>query len=415
MPPFERNWMLAVAICAILASIEAPLRLVLHYKSSFLIESVLTAIFLVDLIFNLRESKTASSPANGRAPRQRKMGWLLVDLLAAIPFGILPIPAAFQLLRLVKVARVGQLIARWRGQVVLHLGFFRLGSFLFWLALLTHWIACAWLALRGITPDFSDATHYLRAVYWSVTTLATVGYGDITPTSNAQMVFAIGVMIIGAGVYGFAIANVANILANIDPAKVRYREMVERLTVFMNYRSIPPELQRRILDYNAYLWEKRLGYDESSTIAGLPPNLKTEVLLFLNGDIIERVPFFRGASQELIRAVALEMHPVVFTPGDYIMRAGEPGHEMYFVSRGAVEVVSADETKIYATLGPGDFFGEMALLFDQPRVAGARAVSYCDLYLLEKETFNRILARFPAFAAHIAEVVDKRKDLNQRG
>lgn len=149
---------------------------------------------------------------------------------------------------------------------------------LFWLGLIAHWIACGWLALRGLPPEFDKSTHYIRAIYWCITTLATVGYGDITPTTNPQMVYAIAVMILGAGVYGYTIANVSSILANIDPAKVRYREILEKLSAFMRYRNIPPHLQERILDYNAYLWEKRLGYDESAAIAGLPPSLRAEVI-----------------------------------------------------------------------------------------------------------------------------------------
>ena len=140
---------------------------------------------------------------------------------------------------------------------------------------------------------------------------------------------------------------------------------------------------------------------------------QSDVLLFLNGDIIEKVPWFQGAGEELIRAVALEMRPVIFTPGDFVMRAGEPGREMYFISRGTIEIISPDGAKVYATLTAGDFFGEMALLLNQPRVAAARAVDYCDLYMLEKETFERILARFPDFAAHLEEVAGKRRQGNQ--
>ena len=56
------------------------------------------------------------------------------------------------------------------------------------------------------------------------------------------------------------------------------------------------------------------------------------------------------------------------------------------------------------TLKEGDFFGELALLFIQPRTASARAVDYYDLYTLDKDTFDHVLARYPEFAAHIRVV-----------
>ncbi len=412
-------WSALAGVAAIVAAEEIPIALLFPVESRralSVLEWVLTLVFVADLVFHLQLAGKlhvgGAARQSGRSSRYGK-AWLVVDALAAIPFQILPVPAVFRLLLLAKLGRVGQLMHRWRQHDVHRANLLRLLFFLFWLALLAHWIACGWLALRGIAPEFDPLTNYVRAIYWCVTTLTTVGYGDITPVGNAQMLFAVAVMMLGAAVYGYTIANVASILANIDPAKVRYQEMVEKMTAFMKYRNVPPHLQRRILEYNTYLWEKRLGYDESTAISGLPPSLRSDVLLFLNGDIIERVPLFRGASEEFVRAIALEMRPTIFTPGDYIIRAGEQGHEMYFISRGRVEIVSPDGKAVYATLTDGDFFGEMALLHDQPRSASARATDYCDLYLLEKATFNHVLDRFPEFASHIAEVAGKRRQGNQ--
>jgi voltage-gated potassium channel len=83
---------------------------------------------------------------------------------------------------------------------------------------------------------------------------------------------------------------------------------------------------------------------------------------------------------------------------------------MYFISRGLVEVIAADGETILATLSDGDFFGEIALLFSQPRTAGVRAVDYCDIYALEKETMERILAHYPDFAMHVRDEGRKRQE-----
>jgi len=60
------------------------------------------------------------------------------------------------------------------------------------------------------------------------------------------------------------------------------------------------------------------------------------------------------------------------------------------------------------TLTDGEFFGELALLFSQPRTASIRAVNYCDLYTLDKDTFDRVLMQYPEFASHMREVADER-------
>jgi voltage-gated potassium channel len=83
---------------------------------------------------------------------------------------------------------------------------------------------------------------------------------------------------------------------------------------------------------------------------------------------------------------------------------------MYFIGHGTVEVLSADGRSIYATLTDGDFFGEIALLFSQPRTASIRALGYCDLYALSKETFDRVLSHYPDFAGHIQDIARQRQE-----
>ena len=82
---------------------------------------------------------------------------------------------------------------------------------------------------------------------------------------------------------------------------------------------------------------------------------------------------------------------------------------MYFINRGTLQVMSSDGEEVHATLTAGDFFGEMALLFDTPRTASVRATDYCDLYTLNKAAFDRVRAGYPDVAAHIRTVAERRQ------
>lgn len=416
----QQGWDLLVAASAVVAAIDIPARLVLDYQAMVRLTRLdwaLTIIFSADLLLHLHRAGwmgSRFSPNTSKPPPTYAGQWFVVDLCAAIPFAAFSAPPLLQLLRLLKLARVAERMWRWRRAEFQNPNVIRFVLFFFWLALSGHWIACGWLALRGVSADLDQSTNYLRALYWCVTTLTTVGYGDITPSTKVEMLYAMLVMILGVGVYGYVIGNVAALLANIDPARVRHRELVDRVTAFMRYRRVPAGLQRRILDYYEYLWEKRLGYDESAAISELPPTLRTEVSLFLNRDILQKVPLFRGASDDFIKAIALEMRPAIFMPGDYIVRAGELGEEMFFISRGTVEVVSADDKVVYATLTTGDFFGEIALLLREPRTASVRAVDYCDLYVLNIAAFNRVLTRHPGVAAQIRAIAKQRQEDSEK-
>lgn len=411
-------WDLVIALSVTYVAVEIPLRLVLGYvpsMSMITLEGAITLILGLDVFMQWYRPESvgrlALSPSSRAA--SGRVTWCGIDLLAAIPFKFLSSATILPLVHLVKLARVAQRMRQWRHHAVQHANVLRLAFFVYWLLLTAHWLACGWLALDGNTT-FADQVvvygyrRYLRALYWSVTTLATIGYGDLTPTTDAQIAYTMVVMFLGVALYGYVIGNVTSLLANIDLARRHYLENMERLGAFMHYRSIPPTLQRRLRDYYAHLWEHRLGYDEASVMADFPESLRTEVALFLRRDFIEHAPLFKGASQELVRELALQLHPVVFTPGDYIVRTGQYGRHMYFISRGIVEIIAADGHTVVATLKDREFFGEVALLFSQPRNASVRAVDYCDLYTLDKDTFDQVLARYPGFAAHIKEEAEKR-------
>ena len=256
-------------------------------------------------------------------------------------------------------------------------------------------------------PNFRK---HSTSLYWTVQTFATVGYGDQPPANEAQTLYAIVVMILGVAMYGYVIGNIASGLANIDPAKVQHLERMEKLTAFMNYRNLPAAMQQRIRDYYSYLWNKRLSFDEAEVISALPPSLGTEISLFLKRDFIQRVPIFQGASEEFIKEIALHMKPLVFLPGDYVYKAGELGRDMYFISRGTLEALSKDGKTIYATLAAGDFFGEIALVLHQRRTASVRALTYCDLYRLDKEMFELVLAHYPEVGKQIEAKAHERQE-----
>lgn len=87
-------------------------------------------------------------------------------------------------------------------------------------------------------------------------------------------------------------------------------------------------------------------------------------------------PLFRRMSDEYLERLARTARVRKYAPGETILREGDPGIAFFVVSEGKVEVLrgTGDEQAVINTLGPGDSFGEMALLNDLPRMATVRAI-----------------------------------------
>jgi voltage-gated potassium channel len=408
----ETGWHLLITVTATLAALYIPLHLVFQNTAEGIFgwEVGVTLLFGADVVYqqvSLRRFREDGLPHLRVVPAKSRGLWLAADLLSALPFGLVG-PSPFWLgLRCLKLLRVAQTMHQWRQRVLKFSDLLKLAFFAFWLLLLSHWLACGWLALAAERIPGDPVTRYLSAFHWVIETLTSVGFGEIVPTTNGQRLYSIIIMLAGVGVYGYVIGSMAGILAKRDPAKNQYFNHLDQLSAFVQYRHIPATLQKRIRDYYAYIWKKRLGFDETTFLSGLPRGLSSEISLHLKMEILDRIPVFKDVGSDFIEEVALNLKPDVYTPGEYVFKEGRPARRMYLVIKGILEVVRKDGTVINV-LQDGDFFGEIALFNDQPRTASVRAVSYCDLYVLEKDVFLYLLEQFPDIGAHMKEIARQR-------
>lgn len=112
-----------------------------------------------------------------------------------------------------------------------------------------------------------------------------------------------------------------------------------------------------------------------------------------------------GLAEADLREIAQSLRIVIIPAGENICRQGEPGDEMYVIVRGRIKLTVERGTQGFQLLdylGPGDHFGEMALLIERPRSATATAVLETELLVLERTAFDDLLHRVPGFAANLS-------------
>ena len=123
-------------------------------------------------------------------------------------------------------------------------------------------------------------------------------------------------------------------------------------------------------------------------------------------ELLQAIPIFAPLSPPVLEGLAARLIPVHEAAGETIVRQGEPGDRFYVISSGEVEVSVDGQPQ--ATQGPGDHFGEIALLRDVPRTATVTARTDVDLLALERDDFVTAVTGHAASAEAAEAVVGAR-------
>jgi CRP-like cAMP-binding protein len=139
--------------------------------------------------------------------------------------------------------------------------------------------------------------------------------------------------------------------------------------------------------------------------------LEKKVMSAVNIAALARVKLFAGLAAEDLVALAANLQRRRYSKGQFIFQQGDPGLCLYLVESGKVKIASfSSEGKglVLNLFGPGDFFGELALLDGEPRSADALAQVPCQLLLLQRDDFMRFLEARPHVAVKLLATVSRR-------
>ncbi|XP_051987804.1 potassium voltage-gated channel subfamily H member 6a isoform X2 [Xyrauchen texanus] len=405
------------------------------------VDLVVDVMFIIDILINFRTTyvnhndEVVSHPA--RIAQHYFKGWFLIDIVAAIPFDLLIFksgsdePQTTTLIGLLKTARLLRLVRVARkldryseyGAAVL---FLLMCTF----ALIAHWLACIWYAIGNVErtsssriggmkigwldnladqigkqyndSDFSSGPSikdkYVTALYFTFSSLTSVGFGNVSPNTNPEKIFSICVMLIGSLMYASIFGNVSAIIQRLYSGTARYHTQMLRVKEFIRFHQIPGDLRQRLEEYFQHAWSYTNGIDMNAVLKGFPECLQADICLHLNRSLLQNCKAFRGASKGCLRALAMRFKTTHAPPCDTLVHSGDVLTALYFLSRGSIEILKDDV--VVAILGKNDIFGEPISLYARPGKSSAdvRALTYCDLHKILRDDLLEVLDMYPDFS-----------------
>jgi CRP-like cAMP-binding protein len=155
------------------------------------------------------------------------------------------------------------------------------------------------------------------------------------------------------------------------------------------------------------------SYLQGQVLCVLPEGVTDmSTTLALKKDLLAQVRLFRRCTADELESIASATSELHASPGDVLCQAGEAGHEFFVVVQGNARVAMSDRE--IATLGPGSFFGEMALIDGGPRIATVTAVTPMELLVLHRRDFRLLLGSRQAVLTEVVAVVGERMRAIQR-
>ncbi|XP_012339350.1 potassium voltage-gated channel protein eag isoform X2 [Apis florea] len=454
---FKAIWDWIILCLTFYTAIMVPYNVAFKNKTSedvslLVVDSIVDVIFFIDIVLNFHTTFVGPGGEVVSDPKVIRMNylksWFIIDLLSCLPYDVFNafdhdedgIGSLFSALKVVRLLRLGRVVRKL--DRYLEYGAAMLILLLCFYMLVAHWLACVWYVTLRYSIGRSDAdngvqyswlwklanvtqspysylwtntstapelvagpsrrTMYVTALYFTMTCMTSVGFGNVAAETDNEKIFTICMMIIAALLYATIFGHVTTIIQQMTSATAKYHDMLNNVREFMKLHEVPKALSERVMDYVVSTWAMTKGLDTDKVLNYCPKDMKADICVHLNRKVFNEHPAFRLASDGCLRALAMHFTMSHSAPGDLLYHTGESIDSLCFIVTGSLEVIQDDE--VVAILGKGDVFGDS--FWTNPSVgqsaANVRALTYCDLHTIKRDRLLEVLDFYQAFANSFA-------------
>lgn len=286
-------------------------------------------------------------------------GWFIIDTVAIFPISyftdnslsrfhnltkIGKIPRLYRLLRLAKLMRTLRMVRQGNfnkftklvlRKMKVNTNIERVIMFICGFLLINHIFACLWYfvaKLQDLDPDswvtrlgYNDATDfelYIVSLYWTLTTVTTVGYGDISAGTLIEKVLGLIIMTCGVFMYSYAIGALSSIVSVFD---IKNREMNAKMSILASITKeygLNPDIYNKVRKMIKYDMNKNQK-DRLNFLNELPNKLRIELSQEMHDSDIHSLYFFKNQPNDFISYVAPLLKPIKYTQNDTLYKIGD--------------------------------------------------------------------------------------------
>ncbi|KAL8149684.1 hypothetical protein AgCh_006630 [Apium graveolens] len=395
--PYYRFWGSILVVLVIYTAWVSPFELGFLHKVRpplSIIDNVVNGFFAIDIVLTFF---VAYVDANT---------YLLIDdrkLIAWKTYGF------FNMLRLWRLRRVSSLFARLEKDKNFNYFWVRCAKLICVTLFAVHCSACFYYLIAAhyhdpsmtwigaSISDFKTRSIWLRyvtSIYWSITTLTTVGYGDLHAQNTGEMIYAIFYMLFNLGLTAYLIGNMTNLVVHGTSKTRQFRDTIQAASSFSHRNHLPVRLQDQML---AHLHLKfrtdSEGLQQQEILDTLPKAIRSSISHFLFYSLVDRVYLFRGVSNDLLFQLVSEMKAEYFPPKEDVILQNEAPTDLYILVTGAVDllVLKNGVEQVVGEAKSGDLCGEIGVLCYRPQLFTVRTKRLSQLLRLNRTTFFNII------------------------
>ncbi len=336
------------------------------------------------------------------------------------------LPRLLRILRLLRIMKVLKLFDLKIFDVIKHIdpNVIALGKIMCFVIVFCHFLACVWWLVKRDDPNIKQwyeqlnvpfpgvpvMEQYVSSLYFIITTLTTVGYGDIHGTNDNERLFLVCVMFGGTLIFATIISSASQIVANLGASSNRHNAQLKTVFTFCKKWNIPLRQSNLVIDYCdavATVDDENMAWD--NVFMDLPHSIQSEITVAIVKNFFADNPLLSQASTKFLCVFFALVKQVAFLPSQVLCEEGsckEPC--IYFIKSGVVRLFvvrdlgDPDNEKpgtihIIKDYNAGETVGLVSTVLWQPSLGTAVSVGQTHCFALSQSQLLALFRSFPDF------------------